>query len=496
MIGLHTAEFVSVLDQDGHWIAISPACHTVLGYDPVELSGTTPLRLVHPDDRATLLAHWTALSATDSAEVTCRFWHAQGSWRSLETSSIVVTRGDARLIIASSRDISGHAEIERQLRMAQKLGSIGQLSSGITHEFRNLLMTIAWSAEETQYALPGGHAAQSELVKICRAIKRADTLTRQLLMFAHKPIREPHVLVLNTLILEMNKLLHRVLGEHIALCMRPSDDLCWVYADPAQLDQVILNLALNARDAMPEGGTLTIETANVTLNEGDCAQAPNALSGDYVLLTVRDTGSGMLVAVQARIFEPFFTTKAPGAGTGLGLSMCHEIIAQHGGQIRVESALGQGTCFKIYFPRIAARSGNGVEAVSDSRTNDLPRGQETILLVEDEDLVRGLIGQQLRELGYTVLEAEHGVAALRIEQEYGEQTIDLLLTDVMLPQLGGDKLAALLKERRPCLKLLAMSGYPIDSEKVLLHKPFSRSVLARTVRQVLDEDTHQSNTPS
>jgi CheY-like chemotaxis protein len=312
------------------------------------------------------------------------------------------------------------------------------------------------------------------------------------LAFARKQIIEPRVLNLNDLIGDMDKLLRRVIGEDIDLITRPEPTVGCVKADPGQIEQVILNLALNARDAMPNGGKLTIETRNVFLDRSYAHGHQSVIEGSYVLLAVSDTGVGMDSDVQAHAFEPFFTTKAQGKGTGLGLATCYGIVKQHGGNIWVYSEIGQGTTFKIYLPHVDAPTAAVPVQVP---AQAIPGGKETVLVVEDETAVRELVTRVLRAQGYLVLEAINGAEAIRIAEAHAPAAINLLLTDVVMPELGGQAAAAQISARNPSIKVLFISGYT-DSAIVhhgrlkegvaFLHKPFTPAVLTRRVREVLD----------
>ena len=401
-------------------------------------------------------------------------------------------QGNVIGVLGISRDISEHKRLEAQLLQSQKMESIGQLAGGIAHDFNNMLSAVIGFIGSARDDIPQDSQAQHDLEAAEGAAWRAAGLTRQLLAFARKQIVEPHVLNLNAVIVELDKLLRRLIGEDIELVTLPAADLGHVKADPGQIEQVIANLVVNARDAMPAGGRLTIETANTVLDANYARQHVGVTPGDYVMLAVSDTGIGMDAEVQQHIFEPFYTTKAIGKGTGLGLSTCYGIIKQHGGNIWVYSEAGHGTTFKVYLPRVyeAADSPAG-----DADDLPVPQGTETVLLVEDEPLVRELASTILHAQGYTVLVASNGEEALRVIQASGEETIDLLVTDVVMPGLGGGELAERLIAMRPGIKVLFTSGYTEDAmlhagQLVIgthfLHKPFSPAALAQKVRSILD----------
>jgi CheY-like chemotaxis protein len=369
---------------------------------------------------------------------------------------------------------------------------IGRLAGGVAHDFNNLLTVMTGYGEMARETLSPTDPAREDLGELLKAAERATDLTRQLLAFARKQAIEPRILNLNELILDMGRLLRRLIGEDIELVTHPAPDLGQAKVDRGQIEQVVVNLAINARDAMPDGGKLTIETKNATLDDLYAQRHLEVSAGDYVLLAISDTGVGMDAEVQSHLFEPFFTTKAAGKGTGLGLATCYGIVKQHGGSIGVYSEVGHGTTFKIYLPRIIPPT---EEIAHRNEINGLLRGVETVLLVEDEVAVRALAARVLRAQGYTVLEAANGDEALALAQDRGETEIDLLLTDVIMPQIGGRELAARLAMLIPTVKILYMSGYTDDAivhhgrlepGTVFLHKPFSPAALARKVREVLD----------
>ena len=381
---------------------------------------------------------------------------------------------------------------EEKLRQSQKMEAVGQLAGGVAHDFNNLLVVIIGYADLLlrRMAPEGNERALRQIEEIRKAGDRAKSLTRQLLAFSRKQVLQPKVIDLNALVRDMDKMLRRLIGEHIDIATVLGADLDNVEADPGQIEQVLLNLAVNARDAMPDRGRLTIETANIELNAEFVRTHRTVEPGSYVMIIVSDTGEGMSPEVQARIFEPFFTTKEQGKGTGLGLSTVYGIIQQSGGSICVQSEPGHGTTFKIYLPRaheLAAAAESGVE-----ETNK-PGGNETVLLVEDEDAVRHMAQEILQSNGYCVLDASNGNEAVRVSAEH-KGTIDLMVTDVVMPQLGGRELAEKLFVTRPEMRVLYMSGYTddaivhhgvVDGRASFLEKPFTSDALARKIREVL-----------
>ncbi len=386
-------------------------------------------------------------------------------------------------------------ELQEQLRQSQKIEAIGQLAGGIAHDFNNSLTLIKTSAQLALLELKAGDPLRQTFETIDKATEQSSNLTRQLLAFSRRQIMELQVVNLNSLLQDMDKMLHRVIGEDIDLVIVLAEDLGRVKVDSGQMEQVILNFALNARDAMPTGGKLTIETANVQLDEKYVHTHLGAKMGSYIQVAVSDTGKGMTPEVRDRVFEPFFTTKEKGKGTGLGLSTVYGIVKQSGGNVWVYSEPGKGTTFKVYLPRVD-------EPLQEERKNypqpegGLPRGEETILVAEDEMDVRMLLGQLLRSHGYNVFEAANGGEALMICEKY-TGTIDLLMTDVVMPMMSGRELANRLLVLHPEMKVLYMSGYTDDAivrhgvleEGVhFIAKPFSVEALALKVREVLDKE--------
>ncbi len=391
-------------------------------------------------------------------------------------------------------DVTETRTLELQFRQAQKMEAIGRLAGGIAHDFNNLLMVISGYSEFLLERLGPDPQLRGPAQEISNATQRATSLTRQLLAFSRKQMLAPKVLDLNEVVAENLKMLTRMIGEDIDLVMVPGPGLGAVRADPGQIDQVIMNLAVNARDAMAQGGKLTIETANVTLDENFARTHTPLTAGDYIMLAISDTGVGMDGETQSRIFEPFFTTKGA-KGTGLGLSTVYGIVKQSGGFIFVDSQPQRGTAFRTYFPRVDGRE----EAAAAQDSLGLPRpdhGQETILLVEDETHLRRLARQYLETQGYKILEAEDGAAALQIVDGY-QGTIDLLLTDVIMPGMNGRELATNIAKLVPDIRVLYMSGYTenaigqdgtLDAGVNLLQKPFSLPALKDRVREVLDSE--------
>jgi two-component system, cell cycle sensor histidine kinase and response regulator CckA len=383
-------------------------------------------------------------------------------------------------------------QLRTELRQAQRMEAIGRLAGGVAHDFNNLLTIMLGYSDVAIEQLRQGDPLREIIEEIRKAAIRATALTRQLLAFSRKQVLRPAVLDLNGLITDLEKMLGRLIGEDIKLVVQPADELWPVLADPGQVEQVLLNLAVNARDAMPQGGTLRIETANAQ-NGGAPSRQPSTSAREFVLLTVSDTGLGMSRETLAHIFEPFFTTKGPDKGTGLGLATVYGIVKQSGGHVAVDSELGHGTVFKVYLPRHQ----KPVALESDLDANANLQGEETILLVEDDEAVRTLAKTALERLGYIVLVAADGEEALRLAQQNNEH-IHLLATDVIMPYVGGHELAQRLTARRPTMKVLYLSGYMDDAvvRQGLVHnrvpflqKPYTPQSLVSKVREVLDAKT-------
>jgi two-component system cell cycle sensor histidine kinase/response regulator CckA len=387
-----------------------------------------------------------------------------------------------------ARDVTERKQLEEQLRQSQKMEAVGQLAGGVAHDFNNLLTVIGGYSSILLAKLPHDSPFRASVEEIKKASDRASGLTRQLLAFSRKQILQPRILDLNTVVSDLDKMLRRLIGEHIDLLTITDPSLYKVKADPGQIEQVLLNLVVNARDAMSKGGKLTIETSNAVISK-DYAQLHGIPAGPYIMLAVSDTGCGMDAATREHIFEPFFTTKEAGKGTGLGLAMLYGIVKQSGGNVWVYSELGHGTTFKVYLPRAE----DFAESGELDGTRHTPQGTETVLLVEDEEQVRAILKQILENQGYHVLPASHGEEALAISQEPGD--IQLMITDVVMPQMSGRELAERIMSVRPSLRVLFMSGYTDDAivrhglldEKLnYIQKPFDSATVARKVRDVLD----------
>jgi two-component system cell cycle sensor histidine kinase/response regulator CckA len=414
-----------------------------------------------------------------------------GTQIEVETAAHALNFGgrQARLVLA--RDVTERRRLEEELRQAQKLEAVGRLAGGVAHDFNNLLTVITGYSDLLLADLRPDHPHQAAVIEVRKAADRAAALTRQLLTYSRRQTFQPARLDLNGVITELENMLRRLIGEHIELVNELDPEAQIVVADPGQLEQVVVNLVVNARDAMPQGGRIALRTGNVVLGGTDSQPAPDVPAGRYAFLEVADTGCGMDEAIRARIFEPFFTTKEPGKGTGLGLATVYGVVKQARGHIAVQSSPGQGTTFRVYLP---AAPELPVELQTATEAADHSGGTETVLLVEDEAGVRQLARMALEHNGYTVLEAAEGKEALDLVARH-PGPIDLLLTDVVMPRMTGHELAARLTASRPDVKVLFMSGYNDDAllrqrllgePSAFLPKPFSPAVLAGTVRRLLD----------
>ena len=484
-------------DSVGQLLDVNPAMLTMLGY-----SSTKDLVGTHFGGLYADTHQWFELA--DYLHSAAPFTGLIAEWKRKDGRSAVVrVSGRAvsdgrkgRAFELFAEDVTERRALEQQLQQSQKMEAVGRLAGGIAHDFNNLLMVISGYSEFLLDRLGPEPELRGPAQEIASAAGRASSLTRQLLAFSRKQMLAPKILDLNGVVTENLKMLTRVIGEDIDLVMVPAALLGAVRADAGQIEQVIMNLAVNARDAMPSGGKLTIETSNVSLDEDYARFHAPLQPGEYVMLAISDTGAGMDSETQSRIFEPFFTTKGP-KGTGLGLSTVYGIVKQSGGYVWAYSESMRGTTFKIYFPRVDGAA----EKLSAPRPELVfDRVTETILLVEDEAAVRALIAELLRGAGYTVLEANEANAAIEIAERH-RNSIHLVLTDVIMPGLSGGDLIVHLRTLQPNLAILFMSGYASDligragvaePERFLLHKPFTRKSLLTKVRAMLDNDKTQS----
>ena len=491
----HSWDAVALFSADGRVLYASPATTRVLGYELDRFVGRSAFEFIHPDDHPFVIARIQSALEQPGAnvDVHARVLHANGTWRELEgVFTNLLADPSVNAIVNNYRDVTERRQLERQFLQAQKMEAIGRLAGGVAHDFNNLLTVIIGHVEMAMTPLAPAARVRGDLEEIRNATRRGAALTHQLLAFARRQVILPQVIDLNDLLQRVDAMLNRVIGEDIELLYRPATSVRAVKVDPTQVEQVLLNLAINARDAMPRGGKLTLETADVRLDESYAVQHAEVTPGEYVMIAVSDTGVGMAADVKAHLFEPFFTTKEHGAGTGLGLATCYGIVRQHGGHLWVYSEPDRGTTFKIYFPAVDAVAPAQLEA-QPART--LLTGTETILLAEDEPGVREVARDVLRQCGYVVLEAATPTEALQREAQYGE-VIHLLVTDVIMPRMNGQELSQQLTMRRPSLKTLFISGYTESAmiQQEMLHdgvaylpKPFTPQELAATVRRILDQ---------
>jgi PAS domain S-box-containing protein len=492
----YTNDLISLLDMahNGAFVYASPSYLHVLGYDPALFPGKPNTVLIHHADQELVKHQLALLDHQTETQATIRHSHANGSWRWIETRWHRIRLYDRVYVAAIGRDATEERRLKTRLAQIQKLNSIGRLAAGVAHDFHNVMAGIDGYATLALSALPANSSARADLKEIQRASARASNLTSQLLSFARRTPGHDTVFDLNDLINDVARLLHRLLGEDIELVISQPVDSALIEADPAQIEQVLMNLVMNARDAMPFGGQLIIETARKHLDQVPKQPHTETNTNRYILLTISDTGIGMEPQTLTRIFEPFFTTKPTGSGTGLGLAISNDIIQQYGGWISAQSQPGEGTTFSVYLPAPNRSAVHQVPA-PESVTDELPEGSETILLVEDDPAVRSCVVRLLSRQGYHVLAASDGVEALKIADDTPEH-IDLLLADLVLPKLNGKALTQQLRLRIPALPVVLMSGYPETiiaqyqpfEAITILPKPVALTTLLQVIRTALDAE--------
>jgi two-component system cell cycle sensor histidine kinase/response regulator CckA len=488
----NSTDALMLLDVDARITYLSPSSQRHFGWAPEAVIDKSIFDFIHPDDLD--VAHGGIAGARKEpgqpVTVEVRFAHADGTWRNTECVGVDrVHEPSVAAIVINARDITDRRRLEQQLRQSQKMEAVGRLAGGVAHDFNNLLTAILGYCNLMLEDVAPDHPLRPDLEEIRQAGERAAALTRQLLAFSRRQMLQPQIVDVNGLVRQLEPTLRRLVGDDIEFVTAFAQDLATVRVDPASIEQVVLNLVMNARDAMPAGGRLVIESANVELDAAYVYDHASVISGKYVMLAVNDTGQGMEESTRAKIFEPFFTTREQGKGDGLGLATVYGIVKQSGGYIWVYSEPGRGTAFKVYLP-IDVQSSPPERQVSAAPA---PRAWETILLVDDEPGVRALAREILRRRGYVVLEATHGLDALRVAERH-QDVIHLMVSDIMMPYLGGRELAERLASVRPSMRVLFISGYTdtavmhgdVTPGTAFLQKPFTPENFARTVRGVLD----------
>ncbi len=485
-------DLLLICDRHGIIKQVSPSCQAILGYNPDEMVGRVARQFVHPDDLDNTRNEMRAARLGGAMRnFGCRYVHKDGRAIQLVWSGVWSEVDQQHFFIG--RDMTERVKLEQQLRQAQKMEAVGQLTGGIAHDFNNILAVIVGMAELTAAGVAGDPKLASLVQEIDHAAERGTQLVQRMLAFARKQPLESRILDVNDAVSRATTLIGRALGEDITLKTVLGTSLWPAMVDPSQLEEAILNLAVNARDAMPNGGSLVIETANAHLDEDYAAQNVGVVPGDYVAVIVTDSGTGMTPEIIDRVFEPFFTTKEVGKGTGLGLSMVYGFVKQSRGHVKIYSEIGHGTSFKLYFPKAVRQAGSEAE-MSGPAKSEVASGRETVLVVEDDPAVRKAAVRTLEGLGYQVRQAVDGKAALAVL--HGPSHVDLLFTDMIMPNgISGQDLAKAARQLRPEMKVLLTSGYSeqfiamrgdIDQAIPLLSKPYRREKLASAVRSALN----------
>ena len=488
---------MALVSPEGRWLKVNRAICGLVGYSDAELLARTFQDITHPDDLEADLGKVRQMLAGKIRfyEMEKRYFHKDGHVVSvlLNVSLVRDAQNQPLYFIAQIQDITERKRMQTQLFQSQKMETIGKLAGGVAHEFNSIMTAIIGQSDLLINDLSTGDPLVQNAMEIRRAADRAALLTRQLLAFGRKQILQPETVNLNRILTDMEGIVRHLMGGDVDVRMVLAANLPAVKADTGQIEQVILNLVMNGREAMPRGGKLTIETSRIDLDEEHISEFADLKPGGYIRLAITDTGVGMSAETKAHVFEPFFSTKSVGQGTGLSLATCYGILKQSNGHITVYSEPGQGTSFKIYLPETHEKP---APALPPRPPLDLPRGTETILLVEDDPALREMATQLLKRLGYTVLTAADSVGALALAEQQGPKSIDLLFTDVVMPQLNGKDLSDQFLERYPGTKVLFTSAYPenaiahqgvLHPGVILLQKPFTPSSLAHKLREVLNE---------
>ena len=496
------SDIITVVAVDSTMVYQSPSVERVVGYQPSMLLGKSFLSFVHPQDQASVRAALEKVTLKTGTAIPpeFRFHHRDGTWVWLESvANNLLNDVAVGGIVVISRDVTGRRVLEEQVRQSQKMEAVGRLAGGIAHDFNNLLMVIRGYAEIVLQEASATPGIRKNIETIVRTTESAASLTRQLLSFSRKHVFSPQVLDLNALVNRISEILLGLLREEMEFAVKLEPGFCCISADPGQIEQVIMNLVVNARDAMPKGGKLTLQTSRADLRSTRTSKASAVPAGDYVILSVTDTGIGMDAETQSRIFEPFFTTKSKDEGTGLGLSVVYNIVRGSGGHVRVTSEPGRGSMLEVFFPRVSAPP---APHLVEGRSEASHAGMETILVAEDQPDLRWMICQFLQGLGYSVLEGKDGRDAVELAEQY-VGTIDVLVTDVVMPHLRGPEVARRLSKVRPDMKVIFMSGYTEGEfgttangekpgpEATLLQKPFELNALALKIREVLETRTRR-----
>jgi PAS domain S-box-containing protein len=488
----NSEDSIQLATARGTLLYVSPSTERIYGRSTDEIVGRSVYELYHGDERERLTEQWQRCLDHPRVPVRGEFRlpRQEGAEeRYVETVRVnQLDEPGLRAVVTLCREVTERRKLEARVQQTQRLEAIGRLAGGIAHDFNNILSAIHGFASIIKGELPARDPLCADVQEILRAVDRATNLTRQLLAFGRRQVLQPKVIEVSGYVRDLERMLRRIVGEDVEIVLRLDETGVTAKADPSQLEQVLINLVVNARDAMPTGGRLTIETSNVVIRPGQgSVDLPNGL---YALLTVADTGMGMSKSVQEHIFEPFFTTKESGQGSGLGLSTVFGIVKQSGGHIFMDSEVGEGTTFRVYFPSTRERP---IRPLTPPPHAAAIRGAETILLVEDEPAVRTFVARALRQQGYQVLDASNGGEALLIAEQHSG-TIHLLLTDVIMPRVSGKQLAERLRRMRTDLRILYMSGYAediiaphgvLEDGAAFIEKPLTAEALGRKIREVL-----------